>query len=158
MTNTPELPFFETYAHPPEYDAGHALEHELIHGELHINRGRNHPDIELFIIDLKNKHHRLSQFQINDCLMKNNVESLLSTSRSNRGREQPNSNQKKARCFAESSVYLNNQNDERFIHLLAYHKRYFEENDLSNEHYQSLLKYHSDQDSSQQQSPDDPLL
>jgi len=78
ITSTPELPFFETYAHPPEYDAGHALEHDLIRGELHINRDCNHPDVESFIVDPKNKHHRLSQFQINDCLMKNNVESLLS--------------------------------------------------------------------------------
>ena len=58
MTSTPELPFFETYEHSPEYDAEHALEHELIRGELHINRNRNHPDVELFIIDPKNKHSR----------------------------------------------------------------------------------------------------
>ncbi len=91
--------------------------------------------------------------------MKNNLQSLLSIYRSNRGRKQANYNDKKPRCLFESNGYENNQQNERFVPLLNYHtRRNFQETNVSNEHYQALLKYHSDKDSSQQQSPDDPLL
>jgi len=48
---TPQLPFFRSYADPDKYDAGNALEHELFGGELHINRdsASTHRDVHVTV-------------------------------------------------------------------------------------------------------------
>ncbi|CAF5009971.1 unnamed protein product, partial [Rotaria socialis] len=57
---TPELPFFKTYSSPDEHDGGNALEHELLSGEIHINRGSTHTDVDLFILDEDGRNFKLS--------------------------------------------------------------------------------------------------
>jgi hypothetical protein len=78
ITTTPELTFFKTYSCPDEYDAGNALEHELIAGELHINRDHEHNDVELFIIGSNGRQFPLSSSAINDCLTNNTLQPLSS--------------------------------------------------------------------------------
>ncbi len=75
---TPQLPFFRTYADPDKYDAGNALEHELFGGELHINRDSATTHVKLFIIGSNNRYVNVEPSYINDCLTSYSLASLLS--------------------------------------------------------------------------------
>ncbi|CAF1407060.1 unnamed protein product, partial [Rotaria sp. Silwood1] len=135
---TPELSFFRTYSSPDEYDGGNALEHELFCSEMHINRDCTRTDVELFIIGADGlRRLGLKRQRIND-------------------------SRKTHYDYSESTDYENKKNDEELVPLLRYHTRtnVFKETDNvnPNEYYQSLLKYHCEKDTSQAQSPDDPLL
>ncbi|CAF3958560.1 unnamed protein product [Rotaria sp. Silwood1] len=77
-------------------------------------------------------------------------------------RQRINDSRKTHYDYSESTDYENKKNDEEPVPLLRYHTRtsVFKETDNvnPNEYYQSLLKYHCEKDTSQAQSPDDPLL
>ncbi|CAF4443095.1 unnamed protein product [Rotaria socialis] len=78
QTTTPELQFFSTYSSPDEHDGGNALEHELLSGEIHINRDSTHTDVELFILGADGRNFKLSPSDINYCLLNNSLRSLSS--------------------------------------------------------------------------------
>ncbi|CAM4836565.1 unnamed protein product [Rotaria magnacalcarata] len=78
QTTTPELQFFSTYSSPDEHDGGNALEHELLSGEIHINRDCTHTDMELFILGADGRNFKLSPSDIKDCLLNNTVQPLSS--------------------------------------------------------------------------------
>ncbi|CAF4541540.1 unnamed protein product [Rotaria sp. Silwood1] len=77
-------------------------------------------------------------------------------------RQRINDSRKTHYDYSESTDYENKKNDEEPVPLLRYHTRtsVFKETDNvdPNEYNQSLLKYHCEKDTSQAQSPDDPLL
>ncbi|CAF2837154.1 unnamed protein product, partial [Rotaria sp. Silwood2] len=159
----PELSFFRTYSSPDEYDGGNALEHELFCGEMHINRDCTRTDVELFIIGADGRYFKLSPSDINNCLTNNSLQSLSSlVRRLGLKRQRINDSRKTHYDYSESTDYENKKNDEELVPLLRYHTRtsVFKETDNvnPNEYYQSLLKYHCEKDTSQAQSPDDPLL
>ncbi|CAF4692387.1 unnamed protein product, partial [Rotaria magnacalcarata] len=74
----PELNFFSTYANRDEHDGGNALEHELLSGEIHINRDCTYTDVELFILSEDDRYVKLSPSDIKDCLINNSLEPLSS--------------------------------------------------------------------------------
>jgi hypothetical protein len=90
LGSTPELPFFGTYAHSDEYDARNALEHELIGGGIHINRDYKHNHVQSFIVGPNSQHYPLSQSDIHDCFVKNNLQSLPSIYRHKLKRQRTN--------------------------------------------------------------------
>jgi hypothetical protein len=160
--DTPKVPFFSTYSTPLYYDGGYVLERELISGELHINKDSNYSDVKLFIVGQNNKHIKLLQSNIIDCLNKNNFESLLAlvveSSESTIKHKRTTENRKTKANYLEIS---DDENQEKFIPLLQYHARntYEETYEIyPNEYFQCLLNYHHEKDTLTDQSPDDPIL
>ncbi|CAM2704830.1 unnamed protein product [Rotaria socialis] len=160
---TPELPFFKTYSSPDEHDGGNALEHELLSGEIHINRGSTHTDVDLFILDEDGRNFKLSPSDINDCLSKNSLKPLSSLVHRLRLKRRRSNDGRKIQCnYSESPDLQKEKNDQELVPLLRYHTRriVFQETDDvdTNESYESLLKYHCEGHNDQAQSPDDSLL
>ncbi|CAF1523613.1 unnamed protein product, partial [Didymodactylos carnosus] len=165
ITTTPELPFFRTYSCPDEYDGGNTLEHELIAGEIHINRDSAQTNAELFIIGSNGQHCHISQSDINNCIKNNSVQPLSSLGHrlELKRKRATDTIDSKRTCtdYSQATDYENENNNEKFIPLLHYHTRrsVFQETNVDeNEHYQSLLKYHHEEDASYVQSPDNPVL
>ncbi|CAF4972111.1 unnamed protein product, partial [Rotaria sp. Silwood1] len=165
--DTPKLAFFSTYSTPGRYDGGNVLERELLSGELHINKDSNYSDVKLFILGQNNKHIKLSQSNIIDCLNKNNFESLLasvvepSKPPIKRKRKRKTENTKTRTNYLETADDENEENEEKLIPLLQYHARNTYEQTYQiypNEHFQCLLNYHCENDTLTDQSPDDPIL
>lgn len=163
--DTPKLAFFSTYSTPVCYDGGNVLERELLSGELHINRDSNYSDVKLYIVGQKNKHIKLSQSNIIDCLNKNTFESLLSLvvrpSKPPIKRKRTTENTKIRTNYLETADDENEENQEKLIPLLQYHAQNTYEQTYEiypNEHFQCLLNYHSEKDTLTDQSPDDPVL
>ncbi|CAF1982207.1 unnamed protein product, partial [Rotaria magnacalcarata] len=163
QTTTPELNFFSTYANRDEHDGGNALEHELLSGEIHINRDCTYTDVELFILSEDDRYVKLSPSDIKDCLINNSLEPLSSlVRRLTLKRRRPNDGRKIQLNYSESPDSKKEKNDQELVPLLRYHTRkiVFQATDDvdTNESYQSLLKYHCEGHTEQAQSPDDPLL
>ncbi|CAM4845294.1 unnamed protein product [Rotaria magnacalcarata] len=163
QTTTPELQFFSTYSSPDEHDGGNALEHELLSGEIHINRDCTHTDMELFILGADGRNFKLSPSDINYCLLNNSLRSLSSlVQRLRLKRRRLNDGRKIQYNYSESPDSEKQKNDQELVPILHYHTRriVFQATDDvdTNESYQSLLKYHGETHTSQAQSPDDPLL
>jgi hypothetical protein len=163
--DTPKLAFFSTYSTPICYDGGNVLERELLSGELHINKDSNYPDVKLFIVGQNNKHIKLSQSNIIDCLNKTNFESLLALvvepSEPPIKRKRTTENTKTRTNYLETADDENQANQEKFIPLLQYHAQNTYEQTYQiypNEHFQCLLNYHCENDTLTDQFPDDPVL
>lgn len=159
---TPQLPFFRSYADPDKYDAGNALEHELFGGELHINRDSASTHVKLFIIGSNNRYVKLSPSDINDCLTSYSLASLLSlVHRSALKRKHNDGKQKLHMNYFQPFNNEKDDNNQEFIPLLNYHTTAVcETEDTSDpdDEYQSLLDYHPEINTSLNQSDVDPLL
>jgi hypothetical protein len=159
---TPQLTFFSTYADPDKYDAGNALEHELFGGELHINRDSASTHVELFIIRPNNRYVKLSPSDINDCLTSYSLTSLLSlVNRSTLKRKHSDGKKKLHMNYLEPVNNQKNEDNQELIPLLNYHTTAVYETDDTtdpDDEYQSLLDYHSEINTSLDQSDVDPLL
>ncbi|CAF4498734.1 unnamed protein product, partial [Rotaria magnacalcarata] len=138
-------------------------EHELLSGEIHINRDCTHTDMELFILGADGRNFKLSPSDINYCLLNNSLRSLSSlVQRLRLKRRRLNDGRKIQYNYSESPDSEKQKNDQELVPILHYHTRriVFQATDDvdTNESYQSLLKYHGETHTSQAQSPDDPLL
>ncbi|CAF3463482.1 unnamed protein product [Rotaria socialis] len=145
QTTTPELQFFSTYSSPDEHDGGNALEHELLSGEIHINRDSTHTDVELFILGADGRNFKLSPSDINYCLLNNSLRSLSSlVQRLRLKRRRLNDGRKIQYNYSESPDSEKQKNDQELVPILHYHTRriVFQATDDvdTNESYQSLLK------------------
>jgi hypothetical protein len=159
---TPQLPFFRTYADPDKYDAGNALEHELFGGELHINRDSASTHVKLFIIGSNNRYFKLSPSDINNCLTSYSLTSLLSlVHRSALKRKHNDGNKKIHMNYFKPFNNEKNEDNQELIPLLNYHTTAVCETEDTcdpDDEYQSLLDYHPEINTSLNQSDVDPLL
>ena len=159
---TPQLPFFRTYADPDKFDAGNALEHELFGGELHINRDAASTHVQLFIFTSSSRYVKLSPSDINDCLTSYSLSSLLLLANRSCSKRKHNDGNKKLHInYFERFNNDKNEDDEQLIPLLNYHSAAVHETDDNSDpddEYQSLLDYHPEINTSLNQSDVDPLL